>query len=141
MSRRLKHLKVSYSFFVKTNQHQFLENKIIQNVDEFVVLEKKYALKGHTKENDIKKIEKTVKSDEYSDGYLFKLNIHIHHYTKFYFNINEFIYFLKELLGCDILYPVSSSNPTPELKKQEPVAEQQVEEQVAEEKQQKSLFG
>ena len=137
MSRRLKHLKVSYSFFVKTNQQQFLENKIIQNVDKFVVLEKKYTLKGHTKENDIKKIEKTVKSEDYSDGYLFNLDIHIHHYTKFYFNINEFIYFLKELLGCDILYPVSS-NPTPELKKQEPVA---VEEQVVEEKQQKSLFG
>ena len=135
MSRRLKHLKLSYSFFVKTNQHQFLENKIIQNVDKFVVLEKKYTLKGHIKENDIKKIEKTVKSEEYSDGYLFNLDIHIHHYTKFYFNINEFIYFLKELLGCDILYPVS--NPIESKKEEQKI----VEEQVAEEKQQKSLFG
>ena len=135
MSRRLKHLKLSYSFFVKTNQHQFLENKIIQNEDKFVVLEKKYTLKGHTKENDIKKIEKTVKSEDYSDGYLFNLDIHIHHYTKFYFNINEFIYFLKELLGCDILYPVS--NPIESKKEEQKI----VEEQVAEEKQQKSLFG
>lgn len=138
MSRRLKHLKLSYSFFVKTNQHQFLENKIIQNVDKFVVLEKKYALKGHTKENDIKKIEKTVKSEEFSDGYLFNLDIHIHHYTKFYFNINEFIYFLKELLGCDILYPVSYPIET---KKEEQASQAVVEETVVEDKQHKSLFG
>ena len=138
MSRRLKHLKLSYSFFVKTNQHQFLENKIIQNVNKFVVLEKKYTLKGHTKENDIKKIEKTVKSEEYSDGYLFNLDIHIHHYTKFYFNINEFIYFLKELLGCDILYPVS--NPI-ESKKEEQPSQKVVEETAVKEKEHKSLFG
>lgn len=138
MSRRLKHLKLSYSFFVKTNQHQFLENKIIQNVDKFVVLEKKYTLKGHTKENDIKKIEKTVKSEDYSDGYLFNLDIHIHHYTKFYFNINEFIYFLKELLGCDILYPVS--NPI-EPKKEEQPSQAVIEETVVKEKEHKSLFG
>lgn len=138
MSRRLKHLKLSYRFFVKTNQHQFLENKIIQNVDKFVVLEKKYTLKGHTKENDIKKIEKTVKSEDYSDGYLFNLDIHIHHYTKFYFNINEFIYFLKELLGCDILYPVS--NPI-EPKKEEQPSQAVIEETVVKEKEHKSLFG
>ena len=138
MSRRLKHLKLSYSFFIKTNQHQFLENKIIQNVDKFVVLEKKYTVKGHTKENDIKKIEKTVKSEEFSDGYLFNLDIHIHHYTKFYFNINEFIYFLKELLGCDILYPVSYPIET---KKEEQASQAVVEETVVKEKEHKSLFG
>lgn len=132
MSKRLKHLKLNYCFFIKTNQHQFLENKIIQNVDKFVVLEKKYTLKGHIKENDIKKIEKTVKSEEYIDGYLFNLYIHIHHYSKFYFNINEFIYFLKELFMFDIIYPISK----PIEMKEEPTIQK-----VQEIKEHKSLFG
>ena len=106
MQKRLKHLKYNIEFFIQTNKQIQLERKIINNIDEFIILEKKYVLKNHTKENDIKKVEKKIEVEEFDDGYKINLFIHIHHYSKFYFNIDEYIYFLKELLNLNIIYPI-----------------------------------
>ena len=33
----------------------------------------------------------------------------MHHYSKFYFNVDEYIYFLKELLNLNIIYPIEKN--------------------------------
>lgn len=101
-SRRLKHFRQSNSFFVKTQQKILgLEAKITKEINNFVVLEKKYILKGHSKENDIKKIENTISTEIYKDGYLVKLSLHIHHYSKFCFDLNNFLYRLGDVLELE----------------------------------------
>ena len=101
-SRRLKHFRQNTRFFVKTQQKILgLEAKITKEINNFVVLEKKYILKGHTKENDIKKIENAISTEIYKDGYLIKLCLHIHHYSKFCFDLNNFLYKLGDILELE----------------------------------------
>ena len=100
-SRRLNHLKNNYKFFVKTNKKLTgLEKIITDNIINFVNIDLKYS-SIHTKTNEIKKIETKINIKNYNDGYLIDLNLHIHHYTKLYFNENEFIYNLISLLNLE----------------------------------------
>ena len=100
-SRRLNHLKNNYKFFVKTNKKLTgLEKIINDNIINFVNIDLKYS-SIHTKTNEIKKIETKIDIIPYNDGYVVSLNLHIHHYTKLYFNENEFIYNLISLLNLE----------------------------------------
>ena len=55
--RRLKHYKTSINFYIKTKPRSDLEQKIINNVDEYVDIKIKYKNRNQTKSNDIKKID------------------------------------------------------------------------------------
>ena len=101
ITKRLKHLKNNYKFFVKTNKKIIgLEKLITDNIIDFVNIDLKY-ISIHTKTNDIKKIETKIDIKSYNDGYLIDLNLHIHHYTKLYFDENKFIYNLVSLLNLE----------------------------------------
>ena len=91
MSRRLKHLKESHQFFIEGDGSPIMEQTILSLVDEFVLLYPKYINKGHSKQSEIKQIDKHVTISVSNNGFSFKLDIHIHHYTKLYFNIYEYI--------------------------------------------------
>lgn len=100
-SKRLKHLKNNYKFFIKTNKKLTgLEKLINDNIINYVKIDLKY-LDFHKKEKEIKKIETKINISTYNDGYLVDLNLHIHHYTKLYFDENEFIYNLISFLNLE----------------------------------------
>ena len=101
ISKRLTHLKNNYKFFIKTIKKLTGLEKIINDIIiNFVNIDLKYA-SIHTKTNDIKRIETKINIKNYNDGYLIDLNLHIHHYTKLYFNEHEFIYNLISLLNLE----------------------------------------
>jgi hypothetical protein len=100
-SKRLKHLQNNYKFFIKTNKKLTgLEKLINDNIINYVKIDLKY-LDIHKKEKEIKKIETKIDITSYNDGYLVDLNLHIHHYTKLYFDENEFIYNLISFLNLE----------------------------------------
>ena len=100
-SKRLKHLKNTYKFFIKTNKKLTgLEKLINDNIINYVKNDLKY-LDIHKKDKEIKKIETNINISTYNDGYLVDLNLHIHHYTKLYFDQNEFIYNLISFLNLE----------------------------------------
>lgn len=100
MSRRLRHFKQNIDIFVKTDTNIIgLENKVRENINDFIILESKYVQKGHTKENDIKKLENRITTKLFNDGVLINVNLHLHHYSKFYFDRLNFIYHLTEKLS------------------------------------------
>lgn len=100
-SRRLNHLRNNYKFFIKTNKKLTgLEKIITDNIIDFVNIDLKYV-SIHNKTNDIKRIETKINIKNYNDGYLIDLNLHIHHYTKLYFDENKFIYNLVSLLNLE----------------------------------------
>lgn len=100
-SKRLKHLKNNYKLFIKTNKKLTgLEKLINDNIINYVKIDLKY-IDIHKKEKEIKKIETKIDISSYNDGYLVDLNLHIHHYTKLYFDEHEFIYNLISLLNLE----------------------------------------
>ena len=100
-SKRLKHLQNNYKFFIKTNKKLTgLEKLINDNIINYVKIDLKY-LDIHKKDKEIKKIETKIDISTYNDGYLVDLNLHIHHYTKLYFDEHEFIYNLISFLTLE----------------------------------------
>lgn len=100
-SKRLKHLINNYKFFIKTNKKLTgLEKLINDNIINYVKIDLKY-LDIHKKDKEIKKIETKIDISSYNDGYLVDLNLHIHHYTKLYFDEHEFIYNLISFLNLE----------------------------------------
>ena len=91
MSRRLKHLVENHVFLIKTAGQPNTESIIRNLVDEHIMIYQKYINKGHTKEGEIKKIDKTLELKQQDNGLIAKLSIHVHHYTKLYFSLYDYI--------------------------------------------------
>jgi hypothetical protein len=91
MSRRLKHLKEEHTFFIKGQGSPETEYTILKLVDEYVIIHQKYLAKGHTKQTEIKQIEKQINFSQKDNTIQFKLSLHVSHYTNLYFNIYEYI--------------------------------------------------
>lgn len=98
-SRRLKHFKSNYKFYISDKDNPNLAKVIYDNIDESVKIYQKYKSKGHTKEKEIKHIDKKIEIvNKNSVGIIINLLIHVHHYTSLYFD-EEYYYSLlsKEL--------------------------------------------
>ena len=91
MSRRLKHLKEVHRFFIEGVGSPGMEEIILRLVNEFILIHQKYKNKGHSRDSEIKQIEKHLNTSVTDVGISFKLHVHVHHYTKVYFNIYEYI--------------------------------------------------
>lgn len=107
MSRRLKHLREQHKFYIKGQASPETEHVILKLVDEYVLIHQKYLSKGHTKETEIKRIEKQINFKD--DG--ITLALHVSHYTNLYFSIYEYIARLNSELGlppASIRYNVST---------------------------------
>jgi cell division protein FtsL len=97
--RRLKHSKNSYEFYIACNNRPDLENKILKNVNEYVDISQKYKNKGHTRDEDIKMIEKEIKTiKKIENVFYIELYIHVHHYSYIVFDLNNYLSSLNELL-------------------------------------------
>jgi hypothetical protein len=91
MSRRLKHLNEKHVFFIKTIGAPNTETLIRSLVDDHILIYQKYTNKGHTKDTEIKKIDKVVELKQQDNGLIVKLSIHVHHYTSLYFSLYDYI--------------------------------------------------
>lgn len=104
MSRRLKHLKELETFVIKTSGTPQTEHAIMSLVDQFVFIYPKYITKGHTKETEIKQIEKKIDITPHEEGLLVKLSIHVSHYTQLYFDLYQYL----AKLNSDLSLPPAS---------------------------------
>src|SRR5690606_20532027 len=89
-SRKLKHENSWHEFWIKVDQRPELEQVISGCVNDHCVLRKRYVLKGHTKDQDLKRIDKTIKLTKVGEKYHVILGIHMHHYSGFIFEFFEF---------------------------------------------------
>lgn len=89
--RRLKHFKDQYRF--KLNCSNCKCNEILyESVDECIHLEQSMINKNHKLSDDIKKIEKEIVFINTNSKCLeVELKLHIHHYSKMYFDFNQYI--------------------------------------------------
>ena len=123
-SRRLKHYKNQFSFLlIGMKARSDLEIKLSATIDEFIDISHKYKLLDHTKEKDIKLIDKKIQVDKIDGGYQVNLQLHIHHYSKITFDYNSYLLKLNEIFE---LYPsavkhkeVSKKAPKKEEEKKE----------------------
>jgi hypothetical protein len=65
---------------IKSNGTPDTESTIRNLVADSVIIHQKYKNKGHTHDNDIKKIDKTVEISNQENKLIVKLGIHVHHY-------------------------------------------------------------
>ena len=91
MSRRLKHLREEHVFLIKTPGTPNTECVIRNLVDDHVKIYQKYINKGHLKETEIKQIDKIVNFTQQDNGLIVNLSIHVHHYSKVYFGLYDYI--------------------------------------------------
>ena len=87
----MKHLKEEHQFFIEGAPSPSIEQSVLGLVDEFVLIYPKYMNKGHTKQSELKQVEKHVSVTVTERGVAVKLNVHVHHYSKVYFNIFEYM--------------------------------------------------
>ena len=109
MSRRLKHFKEEHEFFIKTVGEPGTECIVRNRIDENIRIYQKYVNKGHTKDGEIKKIDKTIKLTQTGDQLRVQLGIHVHHYTKVYFTLYDYL----AQLNSDLNVPPASISHTP----------------------------
>lgn len=87
MSKRLQHYIKEIVFSVKNTKNGDLDLLILQNIDKAIIIYPKYIKKGHTIDNDIKYILKDkVILTKNNNVIIFKISLHIQHYTKLYFD-------------------------------------------------------
>lgn len=101
MSRRLKHFKEQHVFHIKARPKSCTEEKIRQLVDECINIFQKYINKGHTLQKEIKQIQKKTNIIVKDNGLIVKLDIHVSHYTKLYFDVYDFIAKLHTVLDLE----------------------------------------
>ena len=75
-----------------------LEIKLSITIDDFIDITHKYKLLEHTKEKDIKMIDKKIHVDKIDGGYQVNLQLHIHHYSKITFDYNSYLLKINEIL-------------------------------------------
>ncbi len=91
MSRRLQHLKETYTFYIKSQGSPDTEHQILDLVEKHIKIYPKFRIKGHTKENDIKQITKKSSISKTDCGLKVTLDLHVKHYTKLYFDEHTYI--------------------------------------------------
>lgn len=97
-SRRLKHYKQTFEFYIKTKPRADLELTVMTHVKEFVHLSHKYVLKEHTPEADIKRVDTQVQVILMGHLYKVNLHVHVHHYSSVYFDLHPYVVKLASVL-------------------------------------------
>lgn len=99
MSRRLNHYKETITLFIQSKVNN-LQKILYDTVDETITIENKYINKGHTVENTLKRVDKDIQILNTNEhGFLVRINIHIHHYTRLYFDSAYYIILITERLN------------------------------------------
>jgi hypothetical protein len=105
-SRRLKHNKEEYSFFVPKSKYSnqgSLRKELYDLIPYAINIYPKYKNppKNHTKETEIKLIEREFEFTDGEIGVYVILKLHIHHYTKLYFDLSYYFGLLEDKFGLD----------------------------------------
>ena len=99
-SRRLQHYYTTINFYIETLQPR-CEEVLYNNIESCIHLHQKFINKGHTKENEIKQIEKKIEiTNILNNGCNIKLTIHVSHYSNLFFDNNQ--YFAKVINCLDL---------------------------------------
>ena len=98
MSRRLQHTQETYDIYVNSTNPK-IQQILYNNINQCVHLDHKKSVQGHTLSNDLKKIEKDVTvSHTTTEGVYIRVHVHVHHYSKVYFDVNQFMVLVLALL-------------------------------------------
>lgn len=115
-SRRLKHYHDTVIVFINTSDPKSdLQEIIMNNTGEFVRLTYKAAKKG-TLEEDIKLVECDLSLRDVAEGVIVKINLHVHHYSAVYFDLQAFLARLNTVLALKPGSVVETEEPKKEIK-------------------------
>ena len=78
-----------------------LEIKLSITIDDFIDITHTYKLLNHTKDKDVKLIEKKIQVDSIDGGYQVNLQLHGHHYSKITFDYNSYLLKINEILELE----------------------------------------